>query len=93
MATFRKLGPIVEAITFNELIEFGKNTNSLEENPENWSFDYHGYLVKYKNETVFIIKDRWDDLKFTPRDVLILDIQNNISVQNKLDFYKEHYLT
>lgn len=74
MAKFRERSVIVEAITFDELIEHARSNGS--KNPFMadglpWSFTYQGYPVSHENDECYLINTEDGTQRVTPQDMII----------------------
>lgn len=78
MAKFRKKPVIIEAITFEEFIEYGKNNGGNIVNGMPWSFNYNGHPVTHENDQCYIIPTLEGNHYFTPQDMLITGVQGEI---------------
>ncbi len=84
MAKFQKkpdtvfAGPaVVEAITFDELVEYGLNhsKNIVEGMP--WSFDYKGQPITHENNNCYLVPCDGQILKFERGD-LLADLEGDL---------------
>jgi hypothetical protein len=72
MAMFKMKQVVVEAITFDEFIEYGKGNGANIVNGMPWSFEYKGLSVTHENDTLYLIPaGKGVCYHFTPEDVLI----------------------
>lgn len=79
MAKFKLKPIIVEAITFDELIEYGlTHTDNIHYNMP-WSFKYEGIPITHETDDCYIIGGTD---KFTKNDLLIIK-GNDISIVEK----------
>lgn len=67
---------VIEAITFNELVEYGKanGANIVEGMPR--SFEFKDHKVTHENDQCYliqVIKDGEGVIQFTPNDMLIVN--------------------
>lgn len=79
MAKFRKKPVVIEAITFDELIEHGRSNltgNIIGGMP--WSFEYAGQAITHENDECYLIPTLEGTMKFTPDDMLITGVQGEI---------------
>jgi len=90
MARYIKKPVEIEAITFNEFVEFGlKNTDNIV-NGMPWSFEYKGYSITHENDECYIIPTLEGDYNFTPNDMLITGIKGEI-YPCKIDIFNDIY--
>ena len=90
MAKFRKKPIVIEAITFSDLIEYGKNNGANIVNGYPWSFDYKGHPISHENDECYIIPTLEGNLHMTPKDVLITGVQGEI-YPCKVDIFEATY--
>lgn len=78
MAKFRKKPVEIEAVTFEEFVEYGKlhGGNSVTGMP--WSFQYEGHPVTHENNGCYLIPTLEGTMKFTPSDMLITGVDGEI---------------
>lgn len=90
MAKFREKLVIIEAITFEEFVEYGKNntTNIVRGMP--WSFSYNGHPVTHEDDKCYLILILEGILKFTPQDMLITGVNGEIYPCEK-DIFEKIY--
>ena len=78
MAKFKMKPMIVEAVTFEELIEYGlKRTNNIYNNMP-WSFEFMGIPVTHETDDCYIIGTE----RFTRNHLLVVK-DNEISIVEK----------
>lgn len=87
---FVKRPVVIEAITFEEFVEYGKihAENLVEGMP--WHFEYKGHPVTHETDTCYVIPTLEGDTMFTPEDVLITGIKGEIYPCKK-DIFEETY--
>ena len=87
---FRKKPVIIEAITFDELVEHGKanTTNIVRGMP--WSFDYNGHPISHENDECYLINTLEGTHHMTPKDMLITGVHGEI-YPCKLDIFMATY--
>lgn len=90
MAKFRKKPVVIEAITFNEFVEYGKNNGGNIENGMPWSFHYNGHPVTHENDECYLIPTLEGTYKLTPDDMLITGVQGEI-YPCKIEIFKATY--
>lgn len=90
MAQFRKKSVIIEAITFSEFIEFGKNNGANIVNGMPWSFKYNGHPVTHENDECYLIQTLEGTHNFTPSDMLITGVNGEI-YPFKIDIFEATY--
>jgi hypothetical protein len=79
----------VEALTFDEFVEFGKSAGANIVNGMPWSFTYAGRPVTHENDRCYLIViNQFIDARFTPDDVLVLFPDGRLEVFTKEGFHK-----
>jgi hypothetical protein len=78
MAKFRKKPVVIEAITFDELVEHGKAQGVPCPNGMPWSFDYHGQPITHENDDCYLILTLEGTMKMGRSDVLITGVKGEI---------------
>jgi hypothetical protein len=79
MAKFRKKPVVIEAITFEELVQHSKEyVGSNLVNGYPWHFMYNGKPITHENDTCYLIPTLEGVMSFTPDDMLITGIQGEI---------------
>lgn len=86
MAKFRKKPVVIEAITFDEFVEYGRQL--ISDNPEQggygfdgimpWHFKYKEQPITHENDQCYLIPTLEGIMKFTPDDMLITGVQGEI---------------
>jgi hypothetical protein len=52
---FRKKPVVIEAITFDELVEYGRQHGANIVNGMPWSFDYNGHPITHEDDDCYLI--------------------------------------
>lgn len=78
MAEFIKKQVVVEAITFEEFVEYGKKHSENLVDGMPWSFEYKGQSVTHENDELYLIPTLEGEMRFTPEDVLITGVDGEI---------------
>lgn len=63
----------VEAVTFSELVAYGKANGANIVNGMPWSFSYNGHPITHENDGCYIISPTKGPHNFTPGDMLITE--------------------
>jgi hypothetical protein len=91
MPKFRKKPVVIEAITFDEFVEYGKsNAGAHIVNGMPWSFKYNGHPITHENDERYLISTLEGIMDFTPKDMLITGVQGEI-YPCKLDIFEKTY--
>jgi hypothetical protein len=84
---YRKLPVEVEAITFDELVEYGRKQYEAEKRPlpsailhgnMPWSFEYNGHPITHENDDCYIIPTLEGLMKFKRGDMLITGVAGEL---------------
>lgn len=78
MALYRKKPVVVEAITFDELVEYGKSNGGNIVNGMPWSFEYNGHRITHENDDCYLIPTLEGTMRMTRGDVLITGVKGEI---------------
>jgi hypothetical protein len=80
MAKFRKKPVVIEAITFDELVEHGKSQvdEAHRVNGMPWSFSYAGHPITHENDDCYIIPTLEGSMNFGRDDMLITGVKGEI---------------
>lgn len=90
MAYFRKKPVVIEAITFDELVEYGKLSGANIVNEMPWSFDYKGHPITYENDKCYLIPTLEGTHIFTPLDMLLTGVSGEI-YPCKINIFEKTY--
>lgn len=90
MAYYRKKPVIIEAITFDELVEYGRSIGALAINGMPWSFDYKGHPITHEDNDHYLIPTSEGTMKMGREDMLITGIKNEI-YPCKIDIFTATY--
>lgn len=90
MAKYRKKPVIIEAITFQELVEHGKASGGNIVNDMPWSFDYKGHPITHENDQCYLIPTLEGTHNMTPDDMLITGVKGEI-YPCKIDIFEATY--
>jgi len=75
---FRKKPVVVEAITFDELVQHGIDNGANIVGGMPWSFSYKGHPITHENNTCYIVPTLEGSMRFTPDDMLITGVKGEI---------------
>jgi hypothetical protein len=90
MALFRKKPVVIEAITFSELVEYGRSHATNIVNGMPWSFDYKGHPIIHENDRCYLIPTLEGTHNMTPADMLITGVKGEI-YPCKIDIFTATY--
>lgn len=94
---FREKPPMVEAITFGELVLHGaheceKAGHALGPNAMPWSFNYAGHPVTHENDDLYLINTPTDTVRMGRDDMLITRANGEIYTLKTAAFQSTHEL-
>jgi hypothetical protein len=75
---FRKKPVTVEAITFEQLVQHGRDNGGNIVDGMPWSFEYKGHPITHENDQCYLIPTKEGTMRFTPDDMLITGVQGEI---------------
>jgi len=78
MGYYKKKPVVVEAITFEELVEHGIKSGATLHNGVPWSFDYKGHPVTHENDDCYLIPTLEGTMAFKRGDMLITGVNKEI---------------
>jgi len=78
MAAYRKKPVVVEAITFDELVEHGKSCSVSSRNGVPWAFAYKGHPITHENDDCYMIPTLEGTMRFERGDMLITGVKGEI---------------
>lgn len=87
---YRKKPVIIEAITFDEFVEYGKANGGNIVNNMPWSFQYKGHSISHENDNCYLINTLEGTMKFTPKDMLITGVNGEV-YPCKIDIFEVTY--
>lgn len=61
----------MEAITFEELVQYGRDNGANIVNDMPWSFNYKGYPVTHENDSVYLVLTPSGTIRLNDDEVLI----------------------
>jgi hypothetical protein len=90
MSKFRKKPVVIEAITFDELVQHGIDSGAPLYSGIPWSFDYAGHPITNENNDCYLIPTLEGTMKFNRGDMLITGVNGEIYPCN-LDIFEKTY--
>ena len=78
MAQYRKKPVVIEAITFDELVEYGNANGANIVNGMPWSFAYAGHQITHENDNCYLIPTLEGTMRFGRGDMLITGVKGEI---------------
>jgi len=87
---FRKKPVIIEAITFDELVEYGRVNGGNIVNGMPWSFEYKGHRITHENDERYLIPTLEGTHNMTPQDMLITGVKGEV-YPCKIDIFEATY--
>lgn len=87
---YRKKPVVIEAITFDDLVSYGKTNGANIVNGMPWSFTYAGHPITHENDGCYLIPTSEGTMNMTPNDMLITGVKGEI-YPCKLDIFAATY--
>lgn len=88
---YRKKPVVIEAITFDEMIQLALNTpNASIIDGVPWVFSYKGHPITHESNACYLIPTLEGSMKMMPNDMLITGVQGEI-YPCKIDIFKATY--
>lgn len=89
---YRKRPVIIEAITFDEFVEYGRSQAKVlyGDKAMPWAFQYKGHGITQENDECYLIPTLEGTHNFTPQDMLITGVKGEI-YPCKLDIFEATY--
>ncbi len=78
MSQYRKKPVVIEAITFDKLVEYGKANGGNIVNGMPWSFTYSGHPITHENDDCYLIPTLEGTMKMLRGDMLITGVKGEI---------------
>lgn len=75
---FRKKPVVIDAITFDELVQHGRDAGADIVQGMPWSFNYQGHPISHENDQRYLIPTLEGTMNMTPGDMLITGVQGEI---------------
>lgn len=92
MARYRLKNPVViEAITFDELVDYGKANGGNIHHGMPWSFEYKGQHITHENDNCYLIPTLEGTKRFDRGDMLIITGVNGEIYPCKPDIFEQTY--
>ncbi|MGW9128086.1 hypothetical protein ACWGPW_24245 [Paenibacillus chitinolyticus] len=90
MAKYRKKPVVIEAVTFEEFVDYGRmQTKSIVKGMP-LAFYYYGHIVTHENDECYLIPTLEGTMRFTPEDMLITGVNEEI-YPCKIDIFEATY--
>lgn len=90
MAKYIKKPVVIEAITFEELVQHGRKSYGDDFTGMPWSFNYSGHPITHENDECYLIPTLEGTMKFTPQDMLITGVNGEI-YPCKIEIFEKTY--
>lgn len=75
---YRKKPVVIEAITFDELVEHGRNNGANIVNGMPWSWQYNGHPITHEADDCYLIPTLEGTMKMMRGDMLITGVKGEI---------------
>lgn len=90
MRCYRKKPVVVQAMTFDEFIEYGIASGAPLTNGKPWSFDINGRAVTQENDDCYLICTLEGAMRFSRGEMLIIGVQGE-AYPCKADIFEATY--
>ena len=87
---YRKKAVVIEAITFDQLIQYGIENGANIVNGMPWSFNYCGHAISHERDDCYLIPTLEGTHNMTPQDMLITGVKGGI-YPCKIDIFRDTY--
>lgn len=87
---YRKKPVMIEAITFDELVQYGRGNGANIVNGMPWSFNYNGHPITHENDDCYLIPTLEGTMKLMRGDMLITGVNGEI-YPCKADIFEKTY--
>lgn len=87
---FRKKPVVVEAMTFNELVEYGRSTGCSLTRGMPWSFELNGRPITHENNDCYLIETLEGTMRFNRGEMLIIGVKGE-AYPCKMDIFEATY--
>lgn len=87
---YRKKPVVIEAITFEELVEHGVRSGAPIINNMPWSFSYAGQPITHENDNCYLIPTLEGTMKFQRGDMLVTGVKGEI-YPVRIDIFSDTY--
>ena len=78
MARYRKKPVVVDAITFDELVAYGRKHSDNTHNGMPWSFMFKGHPITHETDDCYIIPTLEGDVRFERGDMIVTGVKGEI---------------
>lgn len=78
MGMFRKKPIAIEAITFDQLVDHGRQSGAGLTRGMPWSFSYKGHPITHENDDCYLIPTLEGTMRFERGDMLITGVKGEI---------------
>lgn len=79
MKNYRKKPVVIQAMTFEEVMQYGLRNGANVVNGRPWSFSINGHPVTHETDEKYIVSTLEGTHYFTPEDMLIIGVKGEIS--------------
>ena len=90
MGLYKKKPVVVEAITFDEFVQYGKDNGANIVDGMPWSFKYKGHPITHNDDECYFIPTLEGTHNMTPKDMLITGVSGEI-YPCKIDIFNKTY--
>lgn len=72
-----------ELVTFDQFVQYGRDSGANIVGGMPWSFSFHGHPVSHENDRCYLIGHNAEQLRFTPNDLLVVGPGAKLTVEPK----------
>lgn len=90
MKKYRKKPVVIEAMTFDEMVTYGKEHAESLHDGIPWSFEINGHPITHEDNERYLINTLEGTHNMTPKDMLIIGIEGEI-YPCKLNIFEATY--
>lgn len=90
MASFKRKPATVQAITFDQLVQHGRDSEANIVHGMPWSFHYKGLPVSHENDECYLITTSVGTVHLTPKDMLVTT-ENGGTYSQPVEMFLEAY--
>jgi hypothetical protein len=90
VSKFRKKPVVIEAITFEELVQYGLEHGANVHDGMPWSFDYNGHAITHESDDCYLIPTLEGTMRLERGDWLLTGVKGEI-YPCKADIFEATY--
>lgn len=86
---YRLKPAVVQALTFDQFVQHGRDNGANIVNGMPWSFQYRGEPVSHENDKCYLI-GAYPQLRFGPHEMLVTGVQGDLYTMEIANFNKTY---